>query len=67
MNQAILLANRMFGQKIKNQAETTWNDQGLLIQNEKVHIDCEKGAQISFLTKKIAKQWWPNIISKESK
>ena len=55
MNQAILLANRMFGPKIKNQAETTWNDQGL-IQNEKVHIDCEKGAQIRFLTNKITKQ-----------
>ena len=38
-----------------------------LIQKEKVHIDCEKGLQISILAKKIATQWWPNIIIKESK
>ena len=39
----------------------------VLIQKEKVHIDCEKGAQISILASKIATQWWPNIIIKESK
>ena len=38
-----------------------------LIQKEKVHIDCEEGAQISIFTNKIAIQWWPNIIMKESK
>ena len=37
-----------------------------LIQEEKVHIDCQKGPQISILANKIATQWWPNII-KESK
>ena len=36
-----------------------------LIQKEKVHIDCEKGAQISILANKIATQWWPNITVKE--
>ena len=41
-----------------------WN-QGL-IQKEKVHSDCEKGAQISILAKKIATQWGPNVIIKES-
>ena len=40
--------------------------QGLL-QKEKVHIDCEKRAQISILANKIATQWWPNINIKESK
>ena len=34
---------------------------------EKVHIDCEKVAQVSILTNKIETQWWPNIIIKESK
>ena len=43
-----------------------WNYYQGLIQKEKVHINCEKGAQISFLTNKIATQW-PNIIRKESK
>ena len=38
-----------------------------LIQKEKVHIDCEKGVQISILTNKITTKWWPNIIIKESK
>ena len=38
-----------------------------LIQKEKVHIDCKKGAQISILANKIPTQWWPNIIIKESK
>ena len=28
-----------------------------LIQKKKVHIDCEKDAQISILANKIAKQW----------
>ena len=37
-----------------------------LIQKEKVHIDCEKDAQISILANKIATQWWPNITVKES-
>ena len=37
-----------------------------LIEKEKVHIDCEKGAQISILANKIATQWW-SIIIKESK
>ena len=44
-----------------------WNYYQGLIQKEKVHINCEKGAQISFLTNKIATQWWPNIIRKETK
>ena len=35
-----------------------------LIQKEKVHIDCEKVAQISILANKIASQWWPNITIK---
>ena len=30
-------------------------------------MNCEKGAQISILANKIATQWWPNIIMKESK
>ena len=38
-----------------------------LKQKEKVYIDCEKGAQVSILTNKIAAKWWPNIIIKESK
>ena len=38
-----------------------------LIQKEKVHIDCEKGAQISILANKIATQWWPDNIIKKSK
>ena len=38
-----------------------------LIQKEKVHIDCEKGAQINILASKIATQWWPSIIIRESK
>ena len=38
-----------------------------LIQKEKVHNHCEKGAQISILANKIATQWWCNIIIKESK
>ena len=38
-----------------------------LIQKEKVHIDCEKGAQIIILANKIATQWWPNIINKKTK
>ena len=37
-----------------------------LIQKEKVHIICEKGAQISILANKIVTQWWPNFIIKES-
>ena len=41
------------------------SDQGL-IQKDKVHIDCEKGAQISNLANKIAAQWLPNIFIKES-
>ena len=49
---------------IHNINETTWNStlkQGL-IQKEKVHIGCAKGAQISILANKIATQWWFNII-----
>ena len=38
-----------------------------LIQKEKVHIDCEKGAQVNILANKMATQWWLNIIVKESK
>ena len=38
-----------------------------LIQKDKVHIDCEKVAQISILANKIASQWWPNITIKEFK
>ena len=38
-----------------------------LIKKQKVHIFCEKGAQISIFTYKIATQWWPNIIIKESR
>ena len=38
-----------------------------LIQKEKVHIDCEKVAQISILANKIASKWWPNITIKEFK
>ena len=38
-----------------------------LIQKEKVHIDSEKGAQISILANKIATQWWPDNIIKKSK
>ena len=41
-------------------------DQGL-IQKEKVCIHCEKGAQLNILASKIATQWWPNIIIKQSK
>ena len=37
------------------------------MQKEKVHIDCEKGAQISILANKIATRWWPNFIIKEPK
>ena len=44
-----------------------WNYYQGLIQKEKVHINCKKGAQISFLNNNIATQWWPNIIRKESK
>ena len=39
-------------------------DNQVLIQKEKVHINCEEGAQISILPNKIATQWWPNIIIK---
>ena len=42
------------------------NIQGL-IQKEKVHVDCDKGAQISILANKIATLWWPNIVNRESK
>ena len=45
---------------------TIFNPNGL-IRKEKVHIVCEEGAQISIFTNKIAIQWWPNIITKESK
>ena len=38
-----------------------------LIKKGKTHVNCEKGAQISILTNKIATQSWPNIIIKESK
>ena len=38
-----------------------------LIQKEKVLINCKKGAQVSILANKIATQWWPSIIIKESK
>ena len=38
-----------------------------IIQKEKVHIDCEKGAQISILANKIETQWWPNNTIKGSK
>ena len=38
-----------------------------LIQKEKVHIDWEKGVQISILANKIKTQWWPDIVIKESK
>ena len=34
---------------------------------QKVHIDCEKGAQISILANKIETQWWPNNTIKGSK
>ena len=37
-----------------------------LIQKEKVHIICEKGAQSSILANKIVTQWWPNFIIKDS-
>ena len=37
------------------------------MQKEKVNIDCEKGTQISIFANKIATQWWPNNIIKESK
>ena len=33
----------------------------------KIHISCEKGAQITILANKLAPQWWPNIFIKESK
>ena len=39
----------------------------VLIQAEKVQIDCKKGAQISILANKLKTQSWPNIIIKESK
>ena len=39
----------------------------VLVQQEKVHIDCEKGAQISILANKIATHTRPNIIIKEFK
>ena len=39
----------------------------VLIQQEKVHIDCEKGAQISILANKTATHTRPNIIIKEFK
>ena len=38
-----------------------------LMQKEKVHIDCEKDAQISILANNILTQWWLNIIIKKSK
>ena len=38
----------------------------VLIQKEKLHIDCKKSVQISILTNKIAIQRRPNVI-KESK
>ena len=38
-----------------------------IIQKEKVHIDFEKGAQISILANKIETEWWPNITIKGSK
>ena len=38
-----------------------------LIQKEKVDIDWAKGAQTSMLANKIATQWCPNTIIKESK
>ena len=48
-----------------------WGDGGGgrqgLIQKEKVHIDCEKGAQINILASKIATKWWSNITIKEPK
>ena len=37
-----------------------------LVQKEKLHIDCEKDAQISISANKIATQWWPNVTVKES-
>ena len=37
------------------------------MQKEKVHIDCEKDAQISILANNILTQWWLNIIIKKSK
>ena len=40
---------------IKNKNVYTFYSQGL-IQKGKVHINCEKGAQISILTNKIATQ-----------
>ena len=43
-----------------------YNDSGVNTE-KKVHIDCKKGAQICILANKIATQWWPNIITKESK
>ena len=33
-----------------------------LIQKEKVEIDCEKGAQISIVAKKIVTQGWSEIM-----
>ena len=45
---------------------THLHPQGLL-EKEKVHVDCEKGVQISNLLSKIATQWWPNIIINESR
>ena len=38
-----------------------------LIQKEKVHIGCEKGAQVNILGNKIATQRCPTIIITESK
>ena len=37
------------------------------IQKEKVHINCQKVAQVSILADKVATQWRPNTIIKESK
>ena len=37
------------------------------MEKEKVHIDCEKDAQISILANKIVTKWWLNIIIKKSK
>ena len=39
----------------------------MLIQEQKVDVDCEKDAQISILANKIATKWWPNIAIKKSK
>ena len=39
----------------------------MLIQEQKVDVDCEKDAQISILANKIATKWWPNIAIKKYK